>query len=251
MEGIKQVLAQKYKTGIKYSFEDFVHIIEALRAPDGCPWDRAQTHESLRPCMMEEAAEVLSAIRILRDTGEGENLREELGDVLMQVVLHSQIASEQEIFSLEDVIDEVSTKMIRRHPHVFGDFKEGEPLRDWEEIKQKEKEGKSWIESPLREIPPELPALSRASKVLKKIDRLYQPVASKEDSVLKLEKNVQQLKNLVEKNVEEKEDAEKIVGSMLLEISNIARLYRFSGEQLLTDEIEHMIEAFEPDRRKS
>ena len=104
----------------KYRFENFVEIIEKLRAKDGCPWDREQTHDSLRPCMMEEAAEFVSSIRIYHESGSAENMREELGDILLQVVMHSVIAEEEGLFTMKDVVEEVSEKMIRRHPHIFG-----------------------------------------------------------------------------------------------------------------------------------
>lgn len=123
------------------SFQDFVQIIAKLRAEDGCPWDREQTHESLKVCLLEETGEVIDAI----DQKDDENLCEELGDVLLQVVMHAQIAAEEGRFTIEDVIDGVSQKMIRRHPHVFGDRKAMSPeesLKFWEEIKRKEKEGK-------------------------------------------------------------------------------------------------------------
>ena len=158
----------------KYTYEDFLRIIKTLRGENGCPWDRVQTHESLKPCMMEEAAELLASIRIYDQTGNPENMREELGDVLLQVVMHAEIAAEEGLFTMEDVVDEVSRKMIRRHPHVFGtcsaDTSE-EALVNWEEIKKEEKKHKEWIDSPLREIPRELPALTRAAKVLKRIDK--------------------------------------------------------------------------------
>ena len=126
----------------QYTFTDFVGIIEALRAEDGCPWDREQTHESLKPCMTEEAAELLAAIRIYEKTGNAENMAEELGDILLQVVMHSQIAKEEKLFTIDDVISIVSQKMIRRHPHVFGEISvdnSAQVLENWEEIKKKEK----------------------------------------------------------------------------------------------------------------
>lgn len=129
----------------KYSFEDFVKIMERLRAKDGCPWDREQTHDSLKACMMEEAAEFVGAIRIYHESGSAENMREELGDILLQVVMHSLIAKEEGLFTLEDVIETVSEKMIRRHPHIFGTAhvdSSAQVLSNWEEIKRKEKEGK-------------------------------------------------------------------------------------------------------------
>ena len=144
----------------KYTYEDLLKIIEMLRSENGCPWDKVQTHESLKPCMMEEAAELLASIRIYDKTGNAENMREELGDILLQVVMHSQIASEEGLFTMEDVVDEVSRKMVRRHPHVFGNVNADTPdevLTNWEDIKKEEKKGKDWIESPLREIPIELP----------------------------------------------------------------------------------------------
>ena len=161
----------------KYTFDEFVKIIEKLRSENGCPWDREQTHESLRSCMMEEAAELLGAIRIYNQTGNAENMQEELGDILLQAVMHSVIAEEEKLFNIEDVISGISEKMIRRHPHVFADENiEGTDalLQNWEEIKKQEKEGKSWITSPLREIPAELPSLTRGVKVAKKLDRLSQ-----------------------------------------------------------------------------
>lgn len=123
-------------------FDEFVATIAALRSENGCPWDRKQTHESLKECLVEETGEVLEAI----DKKDDANLCEELGDVLLQVVMHAQIAAEEGRFTIEDVINGVNEKMIRRHPHVFGDIKVSsveEGLDLWEQIKQKEKEVKS------------------------------------------------------------------------------------------------------------
>lgn len=119
-------------------FDEFVDTIVTLRAPGGCPWDMEQTHESMKKCLMDEAGEVLDAI----DAKDDENLCEELGDVLLQVVMHAQIAAEEGRFTIEDVIRVVNDKMIRRHPHVFGDVKVDsleDQLKLWEEIKTKEK----------------------------------------------------------------------------------------------------------------
>ena len=102
-------------------FEEFEEVIARLRAPDGCPWDRAQTHMSLKKPCIEEAAEVICGINILDQTGDPDNLKEELGDLLMQVVFHAQIAEEEGLFTMDDVIQTVIDKMIRRHPHVFGE----------------------------------------------------------------------------------------------------------------------------------
>lgn len=129
------------KDNKEYSYEDFLDIIAQLRAPEGCPWDRKQTHESLKECLLEESNEVLEAI----DNKDDENLCEELGDVLLQVVMHAQIAAEEGRFTMADVVQCVSEKMVRRHPHVFGDIKVDsveEGLDLWNMIKQQEKANK-------------------------------------------------------------------------------------------------------------
>ena len=123
-------------------FEKFKEIIARLRGEGGCPWDREQTHESLKAPCIEEAAEVICGINILDETGNAANLKEELGDLLLQVVMHARIAEEEGIFTMDDVIAGISEKMIRRHPHVFGNVTAGtsdEVLQNWEEIKSEEK----------------------------------------------------------------------------------------------------------------
>lgn len=133
--------------------ERLVQVVKRLRAEDGCPWDRAQTHESLKPECIEEAAEVLCGINILTETGNAENLREELGDLLLQVVYHACIAGEEGLFTLEDVARTAADKMERRHPHVFGAGRragEAEQKASWEEIKKAEKKGREWQEPYLR-----------------------------------------------------------------------------------------------------
>ena len=122
-------------------------IVQQLRVK--CPWDRVQTHESLKPECIEEAAEVICGINILTQTGDPENLKEELGDLLFQVVFHASLAQEEGLFTLEDVARTVSDKMVRRHPHVFGDAVFGsdeEKDAAWEEVKRAEKEGREWQE---------------------------------------------------------------------------------------------------------
>ena len=124
-----------------YTFEDLKQIMKTLRAEDGCPWDRAQDHETLKKHLVEECAEVLEAI----DSGDTENLCEELGDVLFQVMFHSEIEAERGNFTVDDVVNGICEKMIRRHPHVFGDEEYGSDEQNqarWEEIKRQEKETK-------------------------------------------------------------------------------------------------------------
>lgn len=244
-------------TDKKYTIEEFKEIIAALRSENGCPWDKEQTHESLKPCLMEEAAEVLSAIRILNQTNNPANLREELGDVLLQVVMHSQIAKEEELFTFDDVVDEVSRKMIRRHPHVFGNVQADnaqQVLNNWDEIKKKEKEKQDWVKNPLTEIPLELPALTRAAKVIKKLDKLYEPQPESVEAAEELIKQAQQTSELLNVQKEqkeaggdiskaEKENLETCLAEMLWQIAQIAAKHRVSIEQLLIDKIEDVIEA--------
>ncbi|MCM1327043.1 MAG: MazG family protein [Bacteroidales bacterium] len=229
-----------------YTYEEFLEIIEVLRGEGGCPWDREQTHMSLRPCMMEEAAEVTAGIRIYEETGNYENLREELGDVLLQVVMHAQIAKEEGIFTMEDVVSEVAEKMVRRHPHVFGstDVKDSaQVLENWEEIKKKEKEGKAESISPLREIPIELPALTRAVKVLKKTDRLYEPAEDYQASVERLRAAADRLSQTDPQSYSS--EAALAIGELLMASSNISRICKLSQEQILSDEIENLIKRHE------
>ncbi len=122
-------------------------IVEKLRSENGCSWDRAQTHDSLKSCCIEEACEVIGGINILKETNDPENLKEELGDLLLQVMLHSVIAEEEGLFTFDDVAGVVADKMIRRHPHVFSNVKfdsEEELHKVWADIKKKEKEGREW-----------------------------------------------------------------------------------------------------------
>ena len=131
-------------------FEELENIIARLRAPDGCPWDREQTHSSLKAACIEEAAEVVCGINILEDIGNSDNLKEELGDLLLLIVMHAQIAEEEGAFTMDDVICGISEKMIRRHPHVFGEETAAdseEVLDKWNAIKKQEKTGKEWMEN--------------------------------------------------------------------------------------------------------
>lgn len=233
----------------KYTYEDFLDIIKTLRSENGCPWDREQTHVSLRPCLMEEAAEVLAAIRILEQTGSCENLREELGDVLLQVVMHAEIAKEEGLFTMEDVINEVAEKMVRRHPHVFGNTKvdgSGQVLENWEEIKKKEKAGKTYITSPLQEIPQELPSLTRATKVLKKINKLYELKEEKDTYV----NAVEQLRNAADRLADmqishDNVEISKAIEDILMSVAEISYVNKLSPEQILTDRIEDIIHSYE------
>ncbi len=128
-----------------YTYSELLNIIAELRGDHGCPWDKAQTHESMIPCLRDECQEVIEAI----EQDDNENLCEELGDVLLQVLLHAQIAREEGAFTMEDVVNSLAEKMVRRHPHVFGNEEYGsleQNQKRWEEIKQAEKEMKNAAE---------------------------------------------------------------------------------------------------------
>ena len=147
--------------------QKLLDIVNTLRSEGGCPWDREQTHESLKPCLIEEAAEVVGGINLLSETGSPDNLKEELGDLLLQVVMHAQIASEEGLFDIEDVARCIGEKMVRRHPHVFGDAEVSgadEVLDRWDEIKNQEKQGKEAVEANLPEAFAESIALIERAK---------------------------------------------------------------------------------------
>ena len=154
----------------KYTSDDLVELVKILRSPDGCPWDREQTHRSIRRDLLEEAYEVADAI----DRGDPTSLCEELGDLLLQVVFHAEIAAENGEFALPDAIDGVCKKMILRHPHVFGDVSVSstdEVLSNWDAIKRKEKNLKSPAEE-LDSVAHTLPSLMRAAKISSKCKKM-------------------------------------------------------------------------------
>lgn len=148
------------------NFYEFCDIIEKLRAPGGCPWDREQTHKTLATCLLEEAYEANDAI----DEGDPMKMADELGDVLLQVVMHAQIGKEEGTFTIDDVTDAVSRKMIERHPHVFGDVTvkdSSEVLDNWEKIKKSQR-GQKTVYEAMESVTKSLPSLSRATKVIGK-----------------------------------------------------------------------------------
>ena len=154
----------------KYTIDDLIAILKRLREPDGCPWDRVQTHQSIKKSMIEETYEAIDAL----DFGDDKAFANELGDVLLQVVFHSELADERGAFNFDDVVKEVCVKLITRHSHVFGDDKadnEAEALDNWEKNKKKEKQIASYT-GVLSDVPKYLPALMRAEKVQKKAKKV-------------------------------------------------------------------------------
>ncbi len=186
-------------------FAKFVEIIAALRHPvTGCPWDLEQTHRSIRPYLIEEAYEVLDAIDADSDTA----LKEELGDLLLQVVLHSQIATDRKAFSIDEVVRGVSEKMVRRHPHVFGDTKvtgSAQVLTNWEQIKSEEKSklGDKQAEartSLLDGVPKQMPQLTRAQRIGEKASRVGFEWEALEGVLAKVDEELSELKAEIQEN---------------------------------------------------
>ena len=194
-------------------FSTLVNIIAKLRAPDGCPWDRKQTHSSLRENLLEECYEVLAAL----DGGDSKKLGDELGDLLMQIVLHSQIASEAGEFELKDVIRNITTKLVHRHPHIFGlkKVKDAEEVaHNWEVLKGEERKGTSILES----VPKQMPALGYSQEVQR---RVAQVGFDWEDVDGVIEKLVEEVNEL--KQAESKEQKAREFGDLLFTLVNVAR----------------------------
>jgi tetrapyrrole methylase family protein/MazG family protein len=216
-------------------FTKLVELISRLRAPGGCPWDREQTHDTLKPMMLEEAYEVVEAI----DEGNDDELIGELGDLLLQVVFHSQIATEEQRFTVAEVIERISAKMIRRHPHVFGDDTAqtaGEVLRNWEAIKQAELEakGKNADEgSMLDSVSTKLPAVMEAFQMTTKVSRVdfdWPDVAS---VLEKLDEEVNELKQAISEETPTHKEIAAEVGDLLFVAVNVARLLGVDPESAL------------------
>lgn len=154
--------------------EHLKETVARLRGPGGCPWDIEQTHESLCDCLIEECAELIDTI----DRGDREHMREELGDLLLQVVMHAQMAAEDGHFTFEEVAADINRKLIRRHPHVFGDVRLGDAdavLRQWDQIKAEERKDKGRVETVFKDLPPSLCALLTAREVYKQIRKKSLP----------------------------------------------------------------------------
>lgn len=224
----------------RYSFEDFRGIMDTLRGENGCPWDREQTHESLRSTTLEEAYEVVEAI----NQQDKENLKEELGDLLLHVVFHSKIAEDSKSFTIDDVIQAISEKMIRRHPHVFGEQKvesASEVLVNWDEIKKQEKTYKNTTHQ-LEAVPKALPALTRAYKVQSKAGKVGFDFPDAKEAFRKVEEELHELKKAVHE--ENSKDIEEEYGDLLFSMVNISRFFEINPEISLTNAVEKFINRF-------
>ena len=232
---MKKALLQKSQ----YDFDDLVEIVKILRSPEGCPWDREQDHKSIRNGLIEETYEVIEAI----DTEDPKLLREELGDVLLQIVFHAGIEEDEGRFDIDDVANDICAKLIHRHPHVFGDVSVDnteQVLSNWEQIKSEEKE-RVTVTDKLRSIPPMLPALMRATKVGKKADMF--DFETTELVMDKISEEMVEVSEALESGVQS--DIEEEIGDLLLTVTSLCRKLDVDAETALNKATEKFINRFE------
>ncbi len=223
-----------------YSVEDLIDIVEILRSPEGCPWDKEQDHKSIRRDFLEETYEVIEAI----NKEDREGLLEELGDVLLQVVFHTQIEREKGSFDLGDVADGVCKKMIERHPHVFGNVNaetSEQVLENWDVIKKQSKQQTSQTEAMLS-IPREFPALMRADKVQKKAAKVGFDWDSVDGALDKVGEELKELREAIEMGVVE--NAFEELGDLLFSVVNVSRFIKVDSEEALTFATDKFIDRF-------
>ena len=220
------------------NFNELTNVMARLRAPGGCPWDREQTYESLAQYLLEEAHEAFDAIYEADETGDTTNLREELGDVLLQVVFHSTIAQEKGDFTIDEVVSGVTNKLILRHPHVFGDKKletASDVLNNWDELKKSERaasgkkeKGKNSI---LEDVPLNFPALLEGQKLTKKAAKVGFDWDNVKQIFDKLDEEVGELKTALAEDKTDEISAE--IGDVLFVVLNLARKLEIDAETAL------------------
>lgn len=223
-----------------YSMEDLLEIMRILRLPDGCPWDKEQTHESIKKNFIEETYEVVEAI----NKNDSHLLCEELGDVLMQVVFHAQIENEKGVFDFSDVTDGVCKKLIERHPHVFSDVKVNstdEVLTNWDAIKSKSKNRKSGTDKMLS-VPRELPALMRAQKLQEKAKKCGFDWDDIRGAIDKIKEETAELEKAIDSS--DSKNAEEELGDILFSAVNAARFMKVDAEETLTKSSDKFLNRF-------
>jgi len=223
-----------------YNVQDLVEIMKLLRAPGGCPWDAEQTHESIKKNLIEETYEVIEAI----NKKDNDLLCEELGDLLMQVVFHAQMESEEGAFDFDTVADGVCKKLIERHPHVFGDVSISgvdDVLTNWDAIKRKTKKQKTTTESMLS-VPRELPALMRATKLQKKAADVGFDWSEVSGALDKLEEEIAELRLAISNN--DKENMTEELGDVLFSAVNVSRFIKTDAEEALTSASDKFLSRF-------
>ena len=212
-----------------YNVEDLVAIVQKLRAPDGCPWDKVQTHQSIRNDFLEEAYEAVEAI----DEQDAEHLREELGDVLLQVVFHTVLEMEQSRFTLNDVADDVSKKMILRHPHVFGQVVAETPeevIKNWDAIKMQSKSQTTASEA-METVSKALPSLVRSKKLWKKAESGGAALPDTEAALHLTEQKWEVLKSCVQE--QRTEEVSQCMGELLMAVAGLSRFLKTDCEESL------------------
>ena len=222
-----------------YGFDDLVTIMELLRSEGGCPWDREQTHKSIRNNFIEETYEVIEAI----DTNDAKLLREELGDVMLQIVFHARMEEEAGAFDVSDVANDVCVKLIHRHPHIFGynDAKTSEDvLKNWEAIKNEEKSRVTYTDK-LNAIPPMFPALLRAQKVGKKAS--FFDFETSDLVIDKIYEETEEVREAMSSG--DKEQVEEEIGDLLLTVTSLARKAGVDSEEALFKAVNKFISRFE------
>lgn len=220
------------------NFDDLVNIVAKLRSPDGCPWDREQTRETLMRYLYEEFHELIDAI----EDNDPEGMREELGDLLFQIVLQSQLSKEDKQFSIDDVVDGIAQKMVRRHPHVFGekDFQTSSDVVKWWK-EHKHREGKTHT-SAIDGVPRSLPALLRASQLQSRATGVGFDWEKIEDMISKLEEEISEFKTaLIEKK---QSDIEDEIGDILFVLVRIANFVHVNPEDALKKTIKKFVQRF-------
>ncbi|MBR3879206.1 MAG: nucleoside triphosphate pyrophosphohydrolase [Clostridia bacterium] len=235
----KQAKVERLLKAERYSFDDLCEIVAILRSNVGCPWDKEQTHKSLRKDFIEETYEVIEAI----DTEDPKLLREELGDVLLQIVFHADIENEEGRFTIDDVANDISAKLIHRHPHVFGELRldnSEDVLANWDKIKGVEKQ-RNTLTDKLRSIPPMLPALMRAQKVGKKASFFDFPTT--EEVYAKLYEEIDEVKEAAESG--DKAAVTEEMGDLLLTVTSLARKLGVDSEQALFNATNKFLDRFE------
>ncbi|MBE6762870.1 MAG: nucleoside triphosphate pyrophosphohydrolase [Ruminococcaceae bacterium] len=233
-------MAIHIETKERYTTEDLLFIMKALRSPEGCPWDREQTNRSIRTNFIEETYEAIEAI----DNGDDPALCEELGDVLMQVVFHAQMASEEDRFSYDDVVDGVCKKLIVRHPHVFGDGKADDAaavLKTWDAIKRQTK-GTSEQSTLLRNLPRALPALMRAAKVQERAARVGFDWPTVDGALAALSSEADELREAIAQG--DKAHIDEEFGDLLFSAVNVSRFLKTDAEMSLNAATDKFIRRF-------
>lgn len=220
--------------------ERLLRLMRTLRSAKGCPWDREQTHRSLKQNLVEESYEVLDAI----DRGDADHLAEELGDLLLQVVFHAQIASESGRFTFDDVARHIADKLVRRHPHVFGDVKvsgSADVLRNWDRIKRSEKEGAP--RSVIAGIPRHLPALHKAQQVQKRVARVGFDWDAAHQVVDKIEEELAEVRQAMRSG--RPRHVREEIGDLLFAVVNLSRFLGHSAEEALDETIAKFTRRFQ------